>query len=90
MEALLADGRAGLLGEARSYVDYAFAALSGLWLPCPDYGGGAAEGYFTPIDDWPPALARDAARWRKSHPWVVAFITGLYARERGRPGTPTA
>ncbi len=90
MEALLADGRAGLLGARRSYVDYAFAALSGLWLPCPGYGGGAAEGYFPPIDRWPAGLARDAARWREDHPRVVAFVTALYARERGRPGTPSA
>jgi glutathione S-transferase len=91
IENLLADERRGLLGDERNYVDYAFAALSGLWLPCPGYGGGAADGYLPPPEDWPATLREDMARWRERFPRVVAFVEGLYATERPRPvPRPTA
>jgi glutathione S-transferase len=90
IEDLLADERRGLLGHGRNYVDYAFAALSGLWLPCPGYGGGAAEGYLPPPGDWPATLREDMVRWRERFPRVVAFVEGLYNTERQRPApTPT-
>ena len=90
IETLLADGRAGLLGERRSYVDYAFAALSALWIPVPQYGGGAAPGYLAPAEEWPPTLREDAARWEARYPRVVAFVRGLYGSERAAPAPADA
>ena len=82
IEKRLEDSPDGLMGDQRSYVDYAFAAQSCLWMPCPGYGGERARDYFPPADAWPQDVARETAAWRARYPRVVAFVERLYASER--------
>jgi len=83
IEQRLADSPEGLLGDQRSYVDYAFAAHSCLWMPCPGYGGGRARDYLPPVDAWPRDIAQETEARRVRYPRVAAFVERLYASERG-------
>ena len=80
-EALLADGRASILGgDTINYTDLAFAALHGLWLQPPGYGG--AVGIRIDRERVPPAMRRDIERWIEDYPAVTRFMETLYANER--------
>ena len=80
-EALLADGRASILGgDTINYTDLAFAAIQGLWLQPPGYGGGA--GIRIERERVPPAMRSDIERWIEAYPAVTRFIETLYANER--------
>ena len=80
-EASLADGRASILGgDTLNYTDLAFAAIQGIWLQPPGYGGGA--GISIERDRVPPAMRRDIERWIEDCPAVTRFIETLYANER--------
>ena len=79
----LADGRKSLLGgDAPNYTDFAFAAMTGLWLMPPDYGGGKAEAVRIEREQAPADMQRDIAAWSSSNPLSVAFVERLYAEER--------
>jgi hypothetical protein len=80
-EARLGDGRASILGgDTINYTDLAFAAIQGIWLQPPGYGGGA--GIRIERDRVPPAMRRDIERWIENYPAVTRFIETLYANER--------
>jgi glutathione S-transferase len=80
-EAMLADGRTSILGgDTINYTDLAFAAIQGIWLQPPGYGGGA--GIRIERDRVPPAMRRDIERWIEDYPAVTRFIETLYANER--------
>ena len=80
-EALLADGRGSILGgDTVNYTDLAFAAIHGLWLQPPGYGGRA--GIRIERERVPPAMRRDIERWIEDYPAVTSFIETLYANER--------
>ncbi len=85
-EGLLGDGRGSILGgDTLNYTDLAFAAIHGLWLQPPEYGGGA--GIRIERSRLPAAMRQDVERWIEDFPRVTRFIEGLYASERNKgPG----
>ena len=80
-ENLLADGRRSILGgDAVNYTDFAFAAIQGLWLQPPGYGGGA--GIRIGRSRAPAAMRQDTERWIEDYPRATTFIEAMYASER--------
>ena len=79
----LADGRRSILGgDTLNYTDYTFAAMTGVWLAPPGYGGGRAEHVRIDRDQASDAMRADIERWSEDHPRVVSWVQELYARER--------
>lgn len=79
----LAAGRQSLLGgDALNYTDFAFAALTGLILMPPGYGGGKAEAVRLDRDEIPAAMRQDIERWEARHERAATFVTSLYQNER--------
>ncbi len=87
----LADGRKTLLGgDALSFVDITFAALSGHWTYPEGYGRGKVDAVVLTAEDLPPEMAREMAVWREKYPRVAAFIERLYRDERDPRGAKAA
>ncbi len=83
LEQQLSDGRRTLLGgEEIGFVDITLAALSGLWLFPPEYGGGKVEAIRLAESDYPTGMAAEIAEWRQKFPQVTAFVERLYRDER--------
>ncbi len=83
LEQQLSDGRRTLLGgEEIGFVDITLAALSGLWLFPPQYGGGKVEAIRLAESDYPTGMAAEIAEWRQKFPRVTAFVERLYQDER--------
>jgi hypothetical protein len=79
----LADGRASVLGGDRlNFTDFAFAALSGLWLQPDGYGGGKADASRIDREQAPAEMRADIERWIEDYPKATAMIHRLYAEER--------
>ncbi len=79
----LEDGRKSMLGgDACNYTDIAFAAMTGLWLMPPEYGGGKADAVRIEHDKAPAGMQRDVDAWRSDFPRVITFVERLYAEER--------
>ena len=79
----LADGRKSLLGgDTFNYTDIALAAMTGLWLMPPEYGGGKADAVRIEHDKAPEGMRRDIDEWSAAYPRVAAFVGRLYAEER--------
>lgn len=79
----LADDRRSILNDGElNYTDLAFAALSGVWLVTPEYGGGRAEGVRLDPQTVPPAMQSDIERWRSNFPRAAGFVERLYREER--------
>jgi len=82
-EQKLSDGRQTLLrGEQISFVDISFAALSGLWVYPPEYGGGTAEAVRVEVTDYPEAMAAKIKSWKEKFPPVTALVERWYREER--------
>jgi glutathione S-transferase len=83
VEGLLSDGRRSILGgDSRNYTDIAFAAIHGLWLRPPGYGGGAADEVRIRREDCPPGMRQDIDRWCERFPLVTEFIESCYGDRR--------
>ncbi len=83
MDTALADGRASILGGGDiNFTDLSFAAMTGLWLQPPDYGGGRAADVLVSRDKLPDAMRADIERWIEDNPRAVAWVQRLYAEER--------
>jgi glutathione S-transferase len=83
IDTLLADGRQSILGGGEiNYTDLTFAALSGLWMQSPGYGGGKAQGCRIERDQLPVEMCADTERWIEDFPKATLFVTQLYAEER--------
>ena len=79
----LADDRTSLINdEELNYTDLTFAAMSGPWMMCPQYGGGRAEAVRIEPQRAPPAMRDDVERWSERFPRVVGFVERLYREER--------
>ena len=79
----LADDRPSLLNDDElNYTDLTFAAMSGLWMMCPQYGGGRAEAVRIEPQQAPPAMREEVERWSENFPRVVGFVERLYREER--------
>jgi len=79
----LEDGRASLLADNDlNYTDFAFAAMTGLWLMPPGYGGGKAEGVRIERQRAPGGMQKDIESWVANYTRVVAFVERLYRDER--------
>ena len=86
--AWLEDGRASLLGgETLNYTDFAFAAMTGLLLMPPGYGGGKAEAVRLNREQIPERMREAIEGWEVEHKRAMDFVTRLYAEER-QPTTP--
>jgi glutathione S-transferase len=82
-EGWLADDRPSLLNDGElNYTDFDFAAMSGLWMMCPQYGGGRAEAVRIELQRAPSAMREDVERWREKFPRVTSFVERLYREER--------
>ena len=80
VEGRLADGRGSILGgEAVNYTDLAFAAIMGLWLLPPGYGGGRADHVRIPASDMPGAMRGEIDGWKARFPLATGFIEARYA-----------
>lgn len=89
VDARLADGRKTLLGgDAPSFVDITFAALSAHWAYPAGYGRGKADAVTPAPEEVPPGMAREMALWRERYPRARAFIERLYRDEREGGGAP--
>lgn len=83
----LEDGRTSLLGGATlNYTDFAFAAMTGLLLMPPGYGGGKAEAVRLDREHVPEGMQQDIDGWEAAHKGAVDFVTRLYSEER-QPST---
>jgi len=79
----LADGRMSLLGgEQPNYTDFAFAAMTGLWMMPPEYGGGKADTVRIEPERAPVGMQKDIDVWASGYARVAAFVRRLYAEER--------
>ena len=79
VDTALADGRRSILGgDTPNYTDYAFAAMTGVWLQPPNYGGGRAEHVRLDRDRLPEGMRADVDRWSEDYPRLVAFTQALY------------
>lgn len=79
----LADGRASILGgEALNFTDFAFAAMTGLWLQPAAFGGGKADAVRIDRNSVPEAMRQDIERWIEDFPRAVSWVERLYAEER--------
>jgi glutathione S-transferase len=80
VEGRLADGRGSILGgEAVNYTDLAFAAIMGLWLLPPAYGGGRADHVRIAAADMPEAMRGEIDGWKARFPLATGFIETRYA-----------
>jgi len=80
---LLADDRPSLLNEGElNYTDLQFAAMSGLWMMCPQYGGGRAAAVRIELEQAPTAMREEVEQWSENFPRVVGFVERLYREER--------
>ena len=80
----LDDGRQSLLGgDSLNYTDFAFAAMAGLWLMPPEYGGGMADAVRIERANAAADMVADIEAWESSAPLAVAFVERLYREERG-------
>ncbi len=79
----LADNRRSLLGDAAcNYTDFAFAAMTGLWLMPQQYAAGKAEGVRLDPQKVPAGMQKDIEVWAAGYARVKAFVERLYAEER--------
>ncbi len=91
VEALLADGRVALLGGATpDYVDFAFAAIHGLWLQPKGFGAGNCETTRIERELAPVAMREEIESWIRRFPRATAHIEALYANERVVGDSPAA
>ena len=83
VENRLADGRKSILGgDMSNYTDLAFAAIMGLWLQPPGYGGGKADTVRIEREQCPSAMIRQIETWSTAYPLCTRFIEQTY-QERG-------
>jgi len=83
VETSLADGRKSLLGgEIINFTDISFAAISGLWLQPPEYGGGKADTVKIDRVRVPERMRADIERWTTLFPRASAFVQELYRHQR--------
>jgi glutathione S-transferase len=80
---MLADDRKSLLGGRKiNFSDIAFAAIMGLWVQPPGYGGSVGAGVRMASERLPPALQEETRRWRTAYPRATAFIEEMYRSKR--------
>ncbi len=82
-EEKLAGGGRCLLGAGEpDFTDLQFAAMSGLWLMPPEYGGGKADAVRIEKEAAPPAMRAEIDRWSGAYPAAVSHVATLYREHR--------
>lgn len=82
----LADGRQSILGgDTPNYTDYAFAAMTGIWLMPAGYGGGKSEHVRIERSQATNPMRADIERWVEAYPQAVSWVQSMYA-DRRLPG----
>ncbi len=88
MNETLADGRPSVLGgDTPNYTDYAFAAMTGIWLMPAGYGGGKAEHVRIERSQATNPMRADIERWIEAYPGAVGWVQRMYAEQRQRVST---
>ena len=83
MNDTLADGRQSILGgDTLNYTDYAFAAMTGIWLMPAGYGGGKAEHVRIERSQATNPMRADVERWIEAFPDAVGWVQRMYADRR--------
>ncbi len=84
IENRLVSGKRTILGEDDvSYVDIAFAAMTGLWLQPRAYGGGQATDVMIARGQLPPEMRADVEKWIADYPKTERYVQRLYREQRG-------
>jgi glutathione S-transferase len=79
VDAKLADGRRSILGgDQVNYSDLTFAAIMGLWLMPPEFGGGRADPVRIEFERCPQMMQAEITRWKQNYSHATAFIERLY------------
>lgn len=87
MNETLADDRQSILGgDTPNYTDYAFAAMTGIWLMPAGYGGGKAEHVRIERSQATNPMRADIERWVEAYPTTVAWVQRMYADRRPADG----
>jgi glutathione S-transferase len=86
VDALLADGRRYLVGDALSFADITFASLGALAVMPPEYPGGRLQGRRLDIADVDPGWRAEIEGFRNRP--AGQLILRLYREERSPPPVP--
>lgn len=71
-----------LAGDQPDFVDFSFAAMTGLWLQPRGYGGGAADEVMLSRDQLPDGAREDVERWISAYPKTERYVQGLFREYR--------
>ncbi len=83
VESRLSDGRKSILGgKTLNFTDLGFAAIMGLWLQPPGYGGGKMDAVQIERERCPTRMRKEIETWSVSYPQTTGFIRQLYENER--------
>lgn len=83
IDATLEDGRASILGEdGLNFTDFAFAAMTGLWLQPQGYSGSKVRFDVPERTRLPQTMCADVERWSEKYPHATQWVERLYAQER--------
>lgn len=83
VETKLESGEKFLLGsDEPDFVDFSFAAMTGLWLQPKDYGGGAADEVMISRDQLPGEARENVERWIANYPKTERYVQNLFREYR--------
>lgn len=69
-------------GDNPDFVDFAFSAMTGLWLQPVGYGGGKADAVMMARDQLPEAMRADVEGWIAKFPMTERYVQRLYREQR--------
>ena len=87
VEDRLDSGQEYLLGNKQpDFVDFSFAAMTGLWLQPQGYGGGMADDVMLSRDQLPGPMREDVEKWIAAYPNTERYVQRLFREERSQAG----
>ena len=83
VESRLEQGNEYLLGgDQPDFVDFSFAAMTGLWLRPDGFGGGAADEVVLTRDQLPDDARENVERWMAAYPKTAQYVQNLFNDHR--------
>jgi len=83
VEAKLESGGKFLLGgDEPDFVDFSFAAMTGLWLQPKGYGAGMADEVMLSRDQLPADMRENVERWIATYPQTERYVQNLFREHR--------